>query len=162
MIYPQPSINPEGSASTKIRITLPTLHFLFPVVPPLNFYYFITFQHEICPVLGSRSVSLCLLNDYFRWDPIDEKTTKATLIYGDISASAIFHFNDKGEIVRINVKGCMKVDGKFVLHDWEIPILEYRTFHGIKILARVDVVWKLEDGDFCYDRVEILSIEYNR
>jgi len=56
----------------------------------------------------------------------------------------------------------MEVDGKFVLRDWEIPVLEYRTFHSIRIPARVDVVWKLEDGDFCYDRVEILSIEYNR
>ena len=135
-------------------------YFLCPIALPLHF--FIMFQHEICPVLGSRSVSLCLLNDYFRWDPIDEKTARATLTHRDISASAIFHFNDKGEIVRINAKRYMEVDGKFVLRDWEIPVLEYRTFHSIRIPARVDVVWKLEDGDFCYDRVEILSIEYNR
>ncbi|MCD6453721.1 MAG: hypothetical protein J7L62_00265 [Candidatus Aminicenantes bacterium] len=111
---------------------------------------------------GAGQFPSAFLNDYFRWDPIDEKTARATLTHRDISASAIFHFNNKGEIVRINAKRYMEVDGKFVLRDWEIPVLEYRTFHSIRIPARVDVVWKLEDGDFCYDRVEILSIEYNR
>lgn len=120
-------------------------------------------QGEILRFLGECVwFPSAFLNDYFRWEPIDEKTAKVTLTYRDIDASAIFHFNDKGEIVRINAKRYMEIGGKFLLRDWEISILKYRTFHGIKIPIKVDVVWKLDSGDFCYDRVEIINIEYNR
>ncbi|NJE05318.1 hypothetical protein E3E36_04015 [Thermococcus sp. M36] len=55
----------------------------------------------------------------------------------------------------------MEVNGKFVLRDWEGQIVEYNEFNGVTVPSRVNIVWKLETGDFCYDQIEIVDIEYN-
>lgn len=101
------------------------------------------------------------LNDYITWEPIDDTSAKATITYDEVSASAVFHFNEKGEVTRITAKRYMEVDGKFVLRDWEGQIVEYKTFNGVVVPSKVNIIWKLKTGDFCYDQIEIVDIEYN-
>lgn len=55
----------------------------------------------------------------------------------------------------------MEVDGEFVLEDWEGQIVEYKVFNGVVVPSRVNIIWKLKTGDFCYDQIEIVDIEYN-
>lgn len=102
------------------------------------------------------------LNDYIRWKGIDNGSAKATISYKGITASAIFHFNEKGEITKITAKRYREANGRFALEDWEGQIVEYREFNGVIIPNKVDIIWKLKTGDFCYDKVEIVDIEYNR
>ncbi|WP_202319023.1 DUF6544 family protein [Archaeoglobus neptunius] len=102
------------------------------------------------------------LNDYIRWEAINSSSAKATINYKGTEASAIFHFNEKGEVTKITAKRYREVDGRFVLEDWEGLIAEYREFNGVIIPNKVNIVWKLKTGDFCYDKIEITDIEYNR
>ncbi len=102
------------------------------------------------------------LNDYIKWEAIDDNSAKATISYKGTTASAIFRFNQKGEIIRITAKRYREVNGKFVLEDWEGRILEYKMFNDIIIPNKVNIIWKLDTGDFCYDKVEIIDIEYNK
>ena len=101
------------------------------------------------------------LNDYIRWETIDESSAKATISYKGITASAIFHFNEKGEITKITAKRYREVNGKFVLEGWEGEIVAYREVNGVIIPNKVNIIWKLKTGDFCYDKVEVIDIGYN-
>jgi len=96
------------------------------------------------------------LNDYIRWEAIDNSSAKATISRKGIDASAIFHFNEKGEVTKITAKRYREVNGKFALEDWEGQIVEYKTFNGVIIPNKVNIIWKLKTGDFCYDKVEII------
>ena len=89
------------------------------------------------------------LNDYIKWEAIDDNSAKATISYKGTTASAIFRFNQKGEIIRITAKRYREVNGKFVLEDWEGRILEYKMFNDIIIPNKVNIIWKLDTGDFC-------------
>ena len=119
-------------------------------------------QGEILRFLGECVwFPSAFLNDYIKWEAIDSNSAKATINCKGISASAIFYFNKKGEIVKIKAKRYREENGKFMLDDWEIPIIEYKMFNGIVVPSKVNVIWKLSTGDFCYDKVEIIDIEYN-
>ncbi|MCW3136656.1 MAG: hypothetical protein N2V77_06960 [Canidatus Methanoxibalbensis ujae] len=102
------------------------------------------------------------LSDYIMWEAIDNSSAKATIGYEGINASAIFHFNEKGEVTKITAKRYREVNGKFALEDWEGQIVEYKTFNGVIIPNKVNIIWKLKTGDFCYDKVEIIDVEYNK
>ncbi|MCW7080577.1 MAG: hypothetical protein OCU16_05725 [Candidatus Methanospirare jalkutatii] len=102
------------------------------------------------------------LNDYIKWEAIDNSSAKATISHKGINASAIFHFNEKGEVTKITAKRYREVNGKFALEDWEGQIVEYKTFNGVIIPNKVNIIWKLKTGDFCYDKVEIIDVEYNK
>ena len=102
------------------------------------------------------------LNDYIRWEAIDNGSAKATISYKGINASAIFHFNEKGEVTKITAKRYREVNGKFALEDWEGQIVEYKELNGVIIPNKVNIIWKLKTGDFCYDKIEIIDIKYNK
>jgi len=101
------------------------------------------------------------LNDYIAWEAIDANTARATITDRGLSVAATFHFNEKGEIIKVTAKRYMESDGKYSLEDWEIPILEYKKFHDVTIPSKCHVIWKLKDGDFCWYKFEITDIEYN-
>ncbi|MCW7078966.1 MAG: hypothetical protein OCU22_07575 [Canidatus Methanoxibalbensis ujae] len=101
------------------------------------------------------------LSDYIMWEAIDNSSAKATIGYEGINASAIFHFNEKGEVTKITAKRYREVNGN-VLEDWEGQIVEYKEFNGVFIPNKANIIWKLKTGDFCYDRIEIVDIEYNK
>lgn len=101
------------------------------------------------------------INDYITWELLDDHSAKATIRVNGISASAVFHFNDKYEVEKITAKRYMESDGKFKLEDWEIQIIGYKEFSGIMIPDRANVIWKLSSGDFCWYKLEISEIEYN-
>ncbi|WP_457565725.1 DUF6544 family protein [Caldithrix abyssi] len=101
------------------------------------------------------------LNDFIQWEELDERTAMATITLKNLSASALFHFNEKNQVERITARRYMEKDGKFEIKDWEIRIVEYRAYHGINIPAKSEVFWKLEEGDFCWYKPEIYEIDYN-
>ncbi len=101
------------------------------------------------------------LNKQTTWETIDNLTAKAIIEHKGVSASVIFHFNKKGEIKKVSAKRQREVNGRFVLDDWEGRIIEYRLFNGIRIPNKVEILWKLNTGEFCYDKIEIIDIEYN-
>ncbi len=101
------------------------------------------------------------LNDYIRWQALDERSAKATITLGDFSVSATFHFNEKNQVEKITTRRYMEKDGRFELEDWEIRIVEYSSFNDVFIPRKSEVVWKLDGGDFCWYKPEIYTIEYN-
>ena len=101
------------------------------------------------------------LSDNIKWSAVNDNSAKATISFREISDSAIFHFNEKNQIEKITAKRYMESGGKFSLEDWEIGVLDYAEFDGVMIPNRCNVSWKLETGDFCWYKFEIVDIDYN-
>jgi len=98
-------------------------------------------QGEILRFLGEGIWSPSMfIKDYIQWQALDDKSAQATINIKGISASAVFHFNERGQITRITAKRYREVEGKFELEDWEIPIIEYKMFNGIFVPSKANVI----------------------
>jgi hypothetical protein len=102
------------------------------------------------------------LSSYITWEQIDENTAKATMTYKETSGSGTFYFNSKGEVTKFSAlryKG-NEIDAK--RYNWEMNILDYKIFEGIKVPAKMTSTWKLEDKDWTWLKMEVTDIRYNQ
>ena len=101
------------------------------------------------------------LSDYIRWEAIDSNSAKATMSYKGVKASAVFHFNEEGELTNFNAERYREFDGQYTMDEWSTPLKEYKEINGRRIPVKGEAVWHLKSGDFCYIKVELTGIEYN-
>jgi len=101
------------------------------------------------------------LSNYIKWEEIDADSAKATMSYGGVTASGVFVFNEKGEVINFIAERYMESNGRYVLETWSTLMKNYKEFNGIRIPAKVEIIWKLKTGDFNWYQVEITEIEYN-
>jgi hypothetical protein len=101
------------------------------------------------------------LSDYIHWEAIDAGSAKATMSYQGVTASAVFHIDERGRLTNMVAERYRAVDGEFVLDTWSTPIGEYREFNGVRIPTQGEGVWNLSSGDFSYIRLEVIGIDYN-
>ncbi|MDD2630205.1 MAG: hypothetical protein PHV61_08630 [Limnochordia bacterium] len=101
------------------------------------------------------------LSDYLRWEEIDTNTAKATMTHGGITASGVFRFSDDGKVLSFEAERHMENKGEFSLEDWIVQMKEYKEFNGVVIPNKVDVIWKLDSGDFHWFSCEVTDVEYN-
>ena len=102
------------------------------------------------------------LSDYISWEEIDAHSARATMSYKGVTASAVFTFNEQGDLIDFTAKRYMETNGQYVLEDWSGQTKEYREFNGIRISSKTDVIWKLKSGDFNWYKCEITDIDYNK
>lgn len=102
------------------------------------------------------------LSNYIKWEEIDSNSAKATMSYGGVTASGIFLFNEKHEIINFVAQRYMEGNGQYNLETWSPLVKEYKDFNGIKIPSKVEVIWKLKTGDLKWFQLEIIDIEYNK
>lgn len=103
-----------------------------------------------------------VLNEYITWDEIDDDHAKATMTYKDVTASGVFAFNEKGEVIEFEAERYGEFDKKFRLELWSISLRDYKEFEGISIPTKGAVTWKLETGDFNWLNLEVTDIQYNK
>jgi len=101
------------------------------------------------------------LNNYITWEEINSNSATATMSYQGVTASGVFTFNEKGEVVSFLAERYMESQGKFSLETWFIPLSHYQEFDGYKIPTRGEAIWKLDTGDFKWYQFELIDIEYN-
>jgi hypothetical protein len=101
------------------------------------------------------------LSNTITWSAIDDHSARATMRYGDVTASMIYNFDDRGRVAQQTAERYMTGAGPARLERWVIPVTEWRKFCGIEVPSRGDAVWKLPEGDFNYYRWEIVDIEVN-
>ena len=102
-----------------------------------------------------------LLSDYIQWEPIDTNSAKATISVDGLTASAVFYFNESGELENFITERYRDEGGQLVLRAWSTPITEYKEINGIRIPNKGGAIWHLNSGDFKYIEVEVTDIEYN-
>lgn len=102
------------------------------------------------------------LNSYINWQAIDEHSARATMSYGEITASAVFRFDESGNVTEFSCKRYMTRNGHYSLEDYLAKLGTHKEFEGINIPTKGEASWRLADGDFTYYKLEIIDIEYNK
>jgi len=92
------------------------------------------------------------LQDYVVWEAIDDLHAKATINGYGISASGIFTFNEKGEMLSFttNDREAASTDGTSEKVKWSIVCNEYKEINGIRKPTVFKAIWNYDDGDRVY------------
>jgi len=92
------------------------------------------------------------LQDYIIWEEIDDLHAKATISYYGISASGIFTFNEKGEMLSFTTddREATSTDGMSEKVKWSTVCSDYVETNGIKKPTAFQAIWHYDDGDLVY------------
>ena len=102
------------------------------------------------------------LSSYITWEQIDENTAKATMTHKGTSGSGTFYFNSNGDVIKFSALRFNGNDADAKRRNWEMNILDYKKFEGIKVPAKMTSTWKLDDKDWTWLKMEVTDIKYNK
>lgn len=100
------------------------------------------------------------LSPYISWEPIDDLSAKATMVYAGIKGSATFYFDENGEPVKVLIPRYRDINDKEPT-DWEAKIIEVERVNGIIIPVKVEASWLPEDGTFTWYRFSVHGVRYS-
>jgi hypothetical protein len=99
-----------------------------------------------------------------RWEAVDGRSAKATVVDGPISLSLLFRFNEAGLIgsFRAESRGSI-VGDKMVMSPWEGIWSNYQTHDGMQVPFSGEVAWMRPEGRRPYfiGTVSSLSFEFS-
>ena len=102
-----------------------------------------------------------VLNDYIKWEAVDDRSARATMSYKGVTASGTFEFDEDGYPTGFSAPRFRDIGGKYSLEQWEISLSEYSTFDGIVVPRKASVTWKLSEGDFTWYQLELVELSFN-
>ncbi len=103
------------------------------------------------------------LQNYIRWEEIDNYKAKAIMNYGGIEVDGIFTFNDKGEFIKFetNDRFMDKGNGVIEKEKWTAEVENYVERDGIMIPGGMRGIWNLREGDLVYFDGNIADIIFD-
>jgi hypothetical protein len=98
-----------------------------------------------------------------RWEPIDDRSARATLVDGDVRLAVTFHFGADGLIaaVRADDRGRTLGD-EIVPTPWEGRMFDYQERDGLLVPVQGEVAWITPQGRLPYWRGRITALRYRR
>lgn len=102
------------------------------------------------------------LSPYITWKKVDDHSAKAVMNYKGTTGSGTFTFDEKGKLIKFSAQRYMGGDEDAELKEWIITVQETRLPSGIRIPVKLEVTWKLEEGDWTWLKIDITNIEYNK
>lgn len=111
----------------------------------------------------SLMVPNAALQDYIDWEPIDDLHAKAIINCNDISASGIFTFNEKGEMISFTTddREVAAMDGTSEKIRWSVVCSDYREIDGIRKPTVFQAIWNYDDGDLIYFNGQGIITDYH-
>ncbi len=102
------------------------------------------------------------LSPYITWESIDDNSAKATMTYNGTSGSGTFYFDENGDFKKFIAMRFMgnKTDAK--RYPWVLTVDDYAVFEGIKVPSKMKATWQLDEADWTWLQLEIVSISYNK
>lgn len=103
------------------------------------------------------------LQDYIKWEEIDNNKAKAIMNNGGIKVEGIFTFNDKGEFIKFETDDRYMDKGNGVIEKerWTAKVDNYVERDGIRIPGRMKGIWNLSEGDLVYFDGNITDISFD-
>lgn len=92
------------------------------------------------------------------WEAIDDRSARATLEDRGVTASLVFHFDDRDEVARVTTERYRQEDDSYA--PWTGHFRDYEVRNGLRIPTAAEVEWNLPDGDLRYWRARIEAIDY--
>ncbi|MBT8280139.1 MAG: hypothetical protein KJO16_01075 [Muriicola sp.] len=97
---------------------------------------------------------------YISWEALEPRSAKATFTYEGRSVSGVFTFNESAEPILFEAMRYMNTGEIAKLEKWRIRNLSFKSFNGIRIPDKSEVVWDLQDGEYHWLTLEISEIQY--
>jgi hypothetical protein len=96
-----------------------------------------------------------------RWEPIDDRSARATLIDGDVRLTVTFHFGTDGliEAIRAEDRG-RTVGDRIVPTPWEGRMFDYQRRDGVLVPIQGEVAWLTPEGRLPYWRGTIKELSF--
>jgi hypothetical protein len=103
------------------------------------------------------------LQDYIKWEEINDNQAKAIMNYGGIQVEGVFTFNDKGEFIKFetNDRYMDKGNGIMEKEKWTAEVENYIEKNDIRIPGRMKAIWNLSEGDLVYFDGNITNISFD-
>ncbi len=114
------------------------------------------FLGEICWVPSAALIP------YLKWKAVDDDRAQASMTYEGITASAVFHFDERHRLVSVSARSYMENGKDSQLVPWVVTCKVWEARQGVKIPTQGYATWKLPEGDFNYYDWEITDIEYDQ
>ncbi|MGN6346992.1 MAG: DUF6920 family protein [Candidatus Nitrosocosmicus sp.] len=102
-----------------------------------------------------------LPSKYLHWEKVNSSSDKAIIEYGNIKASAIFYFNEQGQIIKLNADRYRTVNNYYSKDKWIGYYTNYTKVNDMMIPKEIEAAWNLSSGEFSYAKFKITGIEYN-
>lgn len=102
------------------------------------------------------------LQDYIKWESIDDTHAKATSTYYGMTVSGVFTFDDNGAMLSFRTRDRLATnpDGSSREADWSAICKDYVETNGIKHPSTLQAVWHFEEGDDLYFDGKNVLLEY--
>lgn len=116
-----------------------------------------TLQRYLAEIVWFPSASL---SEYIRWEPIDDYSARATMVYKGTKGSGIFHFDDNGifeKFVAMRYRDSEDAEPT----EWTVTAIKTEERNGIRIPVECEVNWELENGQWTWLKFEVKDIQYN-
>jgi len=96
-----------------------------------------------------------------RWDEVDIRSARATLVDGSVAVTMLFSFNEDGTIdtVRAEARG-RTVGDRIIPTPWQGRFWNYQQRGGMQVPLDGEVAWLLPEGARPYWRGRITEIAY--
>jgi hypothetical protein len=96
------------------------------------------------------------------WSPIDERSALATLRDGELEATGVFRFDERGRITRFESddRYC-RINGGWVRAPWYVKYREYVPFGRVQVPMWLQAGWLLQDGQFEYADFSVADVEFD-
>lgn len=96
-----------------------------------------------------------------RWQTVDERSAKATLVDGALSLTLLFRFDSEGLIESVLAEARGRTSGKaIVMMPWEGRWSNYQERDGMRVPLTGEVAWLVPEGRRPYWRGTITSLQY--
>ncbi len=102
-----------------------------------------------------------LPSEGMRWEAVDARTARATVVDGTVRVSADFHFAPTGEIVGMTALRYRDVDVAGVLTPFEGSYRRWERMNGMLIPREAEVAWVLPEGRYPYWRGRVERAVYD-
>lgn len=103
------------------------------------------------------------LQDFIKWEPIDDTHAKATITYDGMSVGGVFTFDKNGAMTNFTTddRTYIDVNGNVRKVKWSAICGSYKETNGIKHPTALKAIWHLNTGDLVYFDSHNAAIQFN-
>lgn len=101
------------------------------------------------------------LSPFITWEEVNEHSARATMTYKGTSGSAVFHFDNNGDLLKVSAYRYKENGDNAELIECVGEVKENTVIEGIKIPTNLHVSWVLDEGLFTWYRLEIYDVNFN-
>jgi hypothetical protein len=119
----------------------------------------VTMFNDMCVMAPATLIDPAIV-----WEPVDDRTVRASFTNAGHTIRAELVFNEAGELTNFRSDDRYQIspDGKSVRKvPWSTPLAHYRSFGPVRLASGGEARWHEPDGDYAYIELTFDDVRYN-